>query len=284
MSGSSSGTSRFLAKYEASAARNDSLLCVGLDPDPALLPPGVEVMAFLHQIIEATSDVVACYKPNAAFFEALPGDPFAMLREVIAAVPRDVPVLLDAKRNDIGNSASFYAQAVFERIGADAVTVNGYLGHDGVQPFLDHHDRHTFVLVRTSNAGARDLQDLEVGVAGATGARRPLYEHMASLVNDWNEHHNLGMVVGATYPQEAARVRQIAPEPVILAPGVGAQQGDLEAAVRACLDASGRGLLVNASRAVTYASRGADYAVAARAAAEALRDDINAARRAAATV
>ncbi|MSP21571.1 MAG: orotidine-5'-phosphate decarboxylase [Dehalococcoidia bacterium] len=273
------GESRFLAKYEATVARNDSLLCVGLDPDPALLPPGVDVMSFLRQIIEATSDLVACYKPNAAFFEALPGDPFAMLREVIAAVPPDVPVLLDAKRNDIGNSASFYAQAVFERIGADAVTVNGYLGRDGVQPFLDYHDRHTFVLVRTSNVGARDLQDLVIGNVG--GPR--LYEHMASLVNDWNEHHNLGMVVGATYPEEAARIRVIAPEPLILAPGVGAQEGDLEAAVRACLDASSRGLLVNASRGVTYASHGTDYAVAARAAAEALRNDINAARRAAAT-
>jgi orotidine-5'-phosphate decarboxylase len=272
-----SGASRFLAKYEASVARNDSLLCVGLDPDPALLPPGVEVMPFLRAIIEATSDLVACYKPNAAFFEALPGDPFAMLREVIAAVPQDVPVLLDAKRSDIGNSAAFYAQAVFERIGADAVTVNPYLGRDGVQPFLDHHDRHTFVLVRTSNVGARDLQDLEV-----SGGRR-LYEHMAALASEWNERHNVGMVVGATYPEEAARIRAIAPEPVILAPGVGAQQGDLEAAVRACLDASGRGLVVNASRAVLYASRGADYAAAARAAAEALRNDINAARYAATT-
>jgi orotidine-5'-phosphate decarboxylase len=277
-SGKASGVSRFLAKYEASVASHDSLLCVGLDPDPALLPPGVEAMSFLHQIIEATSDLVACYKPNAAFFEALPGDPFAMLREVIAAVPRDVPVLLDAKRNDIGNSASFYAQAVFERIGADAVTVNGYLGRDGVQPFLDYRDRHTFLLVRNSNPGARDLQDLEVG---GTGLR--LYEQVARLANDWNEHRNLGLVVGATYPEEAARIRAICPEPVILAPGVGSQAGDLEATVRACLDASGRGLLVNASRGVLYASRGPDYAAAARAAAEALRDSINAARRAAAT-
>ena len=269
--------SRFLAKYETSVARNYSLLCVGLDPDPALLPPGVDVMSFLREVIEATSDLVACYKPNAAFFEALSGDPFAMMREIVAAVPQDVPVLLDAKRGDIGNTAAFYAQAVFERIGADGVTVNGYLGRDGVQPFLDHYDRHTFLLVRTSNAGARDLQDLDVG-----GGRR-LYEHVATLANEWNEHHNLGLVVGATYPEEGARIREICPEPLILAPGVGAQAGDLEATVRACLDASGRGLLVNASRGVLYASRGADYAAAARNAAESLRAQINAARRAAMT-
>ncbi len=270
--------SRFLAKFEASAARNQSLLCVGLDPDPALIPQGVEPLDFLRSVIEATSDLVACYKPNAAFFEAMPGDPFAALRAVIAAVPADVPVLLDAKRSDIGNSASFYAQAVFERIGADAVTVNAYLGRDGVQPFLDYRDRHSFLLVRTSNPGARDLQDLDVG-----GGRR-LYEHMAALANEWNVAGNVGMVVGATYPEEAARVRAIAPDLAILSPGVGAQEGELEAAVRACLDPSGRGLLVNASRGVLYANRSPEgYVEAARAAAIVLRDQINAARETALT-
>lgn len=275
--------SRFLAKFEASAARNQSLLCVGLDPDPAQLPAGVEPLEFLRAVIEATSDLVACYKPNAAFFEALPGDPFALLRAVIDAVPRDIPVLLDAKRSDIGNSATFYAQAVFERIGADAVTVNAYLGRDGVQPFLDYRDRHAFLLVRTSNPGARDLQDLEVGGPGAGGRR--LYEHMAALASEWNEAGNVGMVVGATYPQEAARVRAIAPDLAILAPGVGAQAGELEAAVRACLDARGSGLLVNASRAVLYADRNPElYARAAHDAARTLRDQINAAREAALAV
>ncbi|MFN8638258.1 MAG: orotidine-5'-phosphate decarboxylase [Dehalococcoidia bacterium] len=272
-----SSQSRFLAKFRASAVRNNSLLCVGLDPDPALIPPGVAPIDFLRAVIEATADFAACYKPNAAFFEALEGDPFAMLREVIAAVPDGIPVLLDAKRNDIGNSAAFYAQAVFDRIGADAVTVSPYLGRDGVQPFLDYRDRHSFLLVRTSNAGARDLQDLEV--TSADGAPRHLYEHMAALARDWNVEGNVGMVVGATYPAEAARIRAIAPEPVILAPGVGAQQGELEAAVRACLDAAGGGLLVNASRAVLYADRTPEgYVTAARDAARALRDQINAAR------
>lgn len=269
--------SRFLAKFEESAQRNDSLLCVGLDPDPALLPPGVEVLDFLREVIEATADLVCCFKPNAAFFEALPGDPFAMLREVVAAVPEGVPVLLDAKRGDIGNSARFYAEAVFDRIGADAVTVNPYLGGDAVRPFLEHRDRHSFVLVRTSNAGARDLQDLEV----APG--RPLYEHVAMLAREWHEATgNVGMVVGATYPVETERVRDLAPDLAILAPGVGAQEGELEAAVRAGIDTSGRGLLVNASRGVLYASSGADYADAARAAALEFRAQINSARAGAA--
>lgn len=275
--------SRFLAKFEASATRNNSLLCVGLDPDPALIPPGVAPLDFLRTVIESTADLVACYKPNAAFFEALNGDPFAMLRELIAAVPGDVPVLLDAKRSDIGNSAAFYAKAVFERIGADAVTVNPYLGRDGVQPFLDYRDRHSFLLVRTSNAGARDLQDLEV--AAPDGGTRRLYEHMAALAHHWNAAGNVGMVVGATYPTEAARVRAIAPDLAILAPGVGAQEGDLEAAVRAGLDSRGRGLLVNASRAVLYADRNPElYATAAHDAARTLRDQINAARQAALAV
>ncbi len=267
-----------LSKLDAAWADRDSLLCVGLDPDPGLIPAGVEPLAFLRGVIEATSDLVACYKPNAAFFEALPGDPFAALRAVIEAVPADVPVLIDAKRSDIGNSASFYATAVFERIGADAVTLNPYLGRDGVQPFLDYRDRHSFLLVRTSNAGARDLQDLEVG-----GGRR-LYEHMAALAHAWNEAGNVGMVVGATYPEEGARVRAIAPDLAILAPGVGAQEGELEAAVRACLDGRGGGLIVNASRGVLYADRSREgYAAGARQAATALRDQINAAREAALT-
>jgi orotidine-5'-phosphate decarboxylase len=165
---------------------------------------------------------------------------------------------------------------VFERIGADAVTVNAYLGRDGVAPFLAYRDRHSFLLVRTSNPGARDLQDLEVGNG------RRLYEHMAVLAQEWNaEANNVGMVVGATYPTEAARIRQLAPDLPILAPGVGAQSAEIEAAVRASLDPRGRGLIVNASRAVLYADRGPGYAEAARGAAIALRDQINAAREAA---
>ena len=276
MTGAGAG---FRAKYEAAVERNESLLCVGLDPDPALMPAGVESVDFLHSIIEATSDLVCCYKPNAAFFEAEGKPGLAALRAVIEAIPEQVPVLLDTKRGDIGNSSAFYARAVFEQLGADAVTVNPYLGEDGLQPFFEYQERHSFVLCRTSNPSAGDLQDLPVTTDG-----RPLYEHVAMLANGWNQRGNVGLVVGATYPAEAARIRELCPELLFLVPGVGAQAGELEAAVRASSNASGGGLLLNASRAVLYAGQSAgnrDYARAARDAATDLRDAINAARSAA---
>ncbi len=268
----------FRAKYEAAVERNDSLLCVGLDPDPALMPAGVDSVDFLRSIIEATSDLVCCYKPNAAFFEADGKAGVAALRAVIEAIPEQIPVLLDAKRGDIGNSSAFYARAVFEHLGADAVTVSPYLGEDGLEPFFDYRERHSFVLCRTSNPSAGDLQDLPVTTDG-----RPLYEHVALLANRWNNRGNVGLVVGATYPAEAARIRELCPGLLFLVPGVGAQSGDLEAAVRAASDASGGGLILNASRAVLYAGHSAGdggYARAARGAASDLRDAINAARRA----
>ncbi len=265
--------SRFRAKYEAAATRSGSLLCVGLDPDPAQLPTGVDRATFLRTVIEATADLVCCYKPNAAFFEVDGAAGWEDLRATIAAAPADVPMLLDAKRGDMANSASFYARAAFETLGADALTISPYQGGDAVEPYLAYADRHSFVLCHTSNAGSRELQDLLVD-------GRPLYERVALLANAWNTRGNVGLVVGATYPEEAARVRALCPELLFLMPGVGAQQGDLEAAVRAARDARGGGVLVNASRAVLYASRGADYAQAARAAARTLRDAIAAALRA----
>jgi len=265
--------SRFRAKYEAAAARSGSLLCVGLDPDPAQLPPGIDCLTFLRTVIEATADLVCCFKPNAAFFEADGAAGWEDLRATIAAAPADVPMLLDAKRGDVGHTSSFYARAVFETLDADAVTVSPYLGSDGIEPLRAYADRHSFVLCRTSNAGAREFQDLLVD-------GRPLYEHVAVRAQAWNTRGNVGLVVGATYPEEAARIRLLCPELLFLVPGVGAQQGDLQAAVRAARDAHGGGVLVNASRAVLYASRGADYAQAARAAARTLRDAIAAALRA----
>ena len=267
--------SGFRARYEAAAARNHSLLCVGLDPDPARMPAGVDRVGFLRSIIEATSDLVCCYKPNAAFFEVDGKAGLAALRAVIEAVPDEIPVLLDAKRGDIGNSSAFYACAVFEQLGADAVTVNPYLGEDALEPFFAYENRHSFVLCRTSNPSAGDLQDLAVG-----GDGRPLYEHVALLAQRWNRRGNVGLVVGATYPAEAARIRELCPELLFLVPGVGPQAGDLEAAVRAASNGSGGGVILNASRAVLYAGDGAgggDYARAAREAAATLRDAINAA-------
>ncbi len=264
----------FRERYEAAAAANDSLLCVGLDPDPGRIPDGVGTLAFLEAIVEATADLVCCFKPNAAFFESRGPDGVEELWALIAAIPDDVPVLLDAKRGDVGHSSEHYARAVFEQLGAHGVTVSPYLGRDAVEPFLAYEDRHSFVLCRTSNAGAGDFQDLPVGEGG-----RPLYLQVAATASAWNEHGNVGLVVGATYPGEAREVRALCPDMLLLMPGVGAQAGDLEAAVQAAVDAESGGILVNASRGVLYAGTGGDYASAARAEAARLRDAINAARR-----
>ncbi|HJM89285.1 MAG TPA: orotidine-5'-phosphate decarboxylase [Dehalococcoidia bacterium] len=264
----------FRDKYESAAATNNSLLCVGLDPDPDQIPEGVDTVDFLKQIIAATSDLVCCYKPNVAFFEALGLDGFVRLREVIDAVPDGVPVLLDAKRGDVGHASNRYAKAVFEELGVDAVTVSPYLGEDALTPFFEYEDRHSFVLCRTSNPSAVDLQDLSAGEGG-----RPLYESVALLANAWNSRGNVGLVVGATYPEEGARIRELAPDLLQLMPGVGAQDADIAAAVQACTDAEGGGILINASRGVTYASDNPEtFAAAARDAAGTLRDAINAAR------
>ena len=257
----------FRAKYEAAAARNQSLVCIGLDPDPARMD-GVGTVEFLRRIIEATADLVCCYKPNSAFFEQDGALGWQQLHEVIALIPPEVPVLLDAKRGDVGNTSKAYARAVFDWLGADAVTASPYLGSDGLEPFFAYEQRHTFVLCRTSNPGARELQDQRL----ADG--RLLYEHVAALANTWNTRGNIGLVVGATYPQEAARIRAICPELLFLMPGAGAQEGDLEAAVRASVDARGGGIFVNASRSVLYAGSPEE----SRAEAARLRSAINAAR------
>lgn len=275
----SPGSSSFQQKYEAAAARHQSLLCVGLDPDPAQIPAGVDPGDFLAAIVEATAEFACCFKPNIAFFEPDLGGGLERLRRLIAASPDGVPMLLDAKRGDIGHTATFYARAVFEALGADAVTANAYLGRDAVAPLLAYADRTTFLLVRTSNPGGADIQDLRL----ADG--RALYEQVAVLSAEWNrEHGNVGLVVGATYPEEARRIRALCPDQPMLMPGVGAQAGDLEAAVRAGIDARGGGILVNASRGVIYAGAAAgarslpDWARAARDAAAELRDAINRAR------
>lgn len=265
-------TPTFRARYEAAAQRNRSLLCVGLDPDPAQLPPGYDVTQFLCAIIEATADLVCCYKPNAAFFEADGAAGWETLQAVIEAVPADVPVLLDAKRADIGNTTRFYAHAAFERLGAHAITASPYLGADALEAFLAYEERHTFVLCRTSNPGAAAIQDLPLADGDL------VYERVARLAREWNTRGNVGLVVGATVPAQAERVRAICPNQLLLLPGVGAQGGDLEAAVRAAVDMQGGGILVNASRGVLYAGTGASFAAAARAAAQQLRDAINFAR------
>lgn len=258
-------------------------LAVGLDSDPARIPDSVlpdaaageRVIEFNRRIVEATADVVAAYKPNAAFYEALGEDGFHALEETVATIHRRAPgaaVILDAKRADIGSTNAGYVTAAFERLGADAITVHPYLGGEALVPFLERADKQVFVLARTSNPGAGELQDLV-----ADGL--PLYRHVARAVaGSWNGAGNCGLVVGATYPQELAAVRGDVPaEMPILIPGVGAQGGDVVAVVAANREAGSDAYLINASRSILYASAGEDFAEAARAAATALDAEIRAA-------
>jgi orotidine-5'-phosphate decarboxylase len=265
---------RFVGRLERASAANRSHLCIGLDPVAARIAGG-DVLAWGKAIIQATADLVCCYKPNSAFYEALGPHGWELLQETIGAVPADIPVLLDAKRGDIGSTAEAYARAAFEVLGAGAVTVSPYLGGDTLEPFLAYEDRAIFVLCRTSNPGAGEFQDL---IVSGNGGQRPLYEAVAEQCRRWDRGGNVGLVTGATYPQEIARVRAICPNQMLLVPGVGTQGGELEAAVDAAATADRGGFLVNASRQVIYASSGADFASAARGAAGRLRQAIEAAR------
>lgn len=246
----------FFTRLAARIQAIDSPLCIGLDPHPADLrsfdmlrtPPTAQTARdFCLRLIEATADCAAAYKPNAAFFEAFGAEGWTALAEVIAVAREAAPVVLDAKRGDIASTAEAYARAVFETLGADAVTLNPYLGRDSLAPFLADAQRGVFLLCKTSNPGAADLQDLAL-----TGGQT-VWEQVAALASAWNERDNLGLVVGATYPDALRRVREIAPDLWILAPGVGAQGGELEAALRAGLREDGLGLLIPISRAISRA-------------------------------
>jgi orotidine-5'-phosphate decarboxylase len=256
-------------KLDAISASARTHVCVGLDPDPALLPVR-DVLEFNRTIVDATRDLVCAYKPNLAFYEALGLAGLEALQATvrhIRSVAPGVVIVGDAKRGDIGSTARAYARAMFEVWDLDAVTVNPYLGRDSVEPFTAWEDRGALVLCRNSNAGARDIQDLPTGSG-------PLYLRVAELIASWNEVGNLGMVVGATYPQELAEIRAAHPTIPLLIPGVGAQGADVTKAVRA---GAGR-MMINSSRGILYASREADrYADAARSATEVLRAAINAA-------
>jgi orotidine-5'-phosphate decarboxylase len=271
-------TSSFLDRLHATARTNESWLCVGLDPDPALMAPGIGVADFLAAIIDATRDLVCCYKPNLAFFEALGMDGQQALRAVLKVVPNGIPVLVDAKRGDTPQTMQAYARAIFDDLGADAVTVSPYLGRDSLEPFFAYADRGVFVLCKTSNAGAGEIQDLLVE------GGEPLFLHVARRATTWVQQGTLGLVVGATYPRDVAAVRNVAPDALILLPGVGAQAGDLEESVMAGMDAHSRNAIVNASRTVLYASSKGDWQAAAHSEAARLRAAINAARTPGATV
>ncbi len=262
----------FLDKLTRAVQKNNSLLCVGLDTDPQLMPEKVSVLDFNRAIIDATADAVCAYKLNFAFYEALGKDGTDILKQSVNHVPEDIVTIGDAKRGDIGNTAKAYARAIFDYYGFDATTVNPYLGLDSLEPFISYRDRGIFVLCRTSNAGGADFQSLR---AEFNGSSYPLFEIIARKVSQWNTHGNLGLVVGATYPEELKLIRQNHPDLPILIPGVGAQGGDLALAVRYGTDKNGERAIINSSRQILYASKGKDFAQAARRAALDLRDQIN---------
>jgi orotidine-5'-phosphate decarboxylase len=261
------------------AARHESWVCVGLDPEIGRFPAHLRdrpdaILAFNRAIIDATADLVCAYKPQIAHYaaEAAEEQLLDTIRYIRERAP-GVPVILDSKRGDIGSTAEKYAREAFERYGADAVTVNPYLGRDSAEPFLSYADKGVVILCRTSNAGAREFQDLEMG-------GKKLYQIVAEKVaNEWNTNGNCLLVVGATYPQELADVRALTGDMTFLVPGVGAQGGDVEAAVRHGRTADARGLVINSSRGIIYASTGEDFAAAARAATLQLRQAINTAHQ-----
>lgn len=248
-----------------------SKLCIGLDPDSARLPACLRdaespVLAFNKAIIDATQHLACCYKPQIAHF-ASTADEEALQETIRYVQSLGIPVVLDAKRGDVGSTAEMYARELFERYGADAATVNPYLGLDSLMPYLDYSDRGVFILCRTSNPGGADLQHLELA-SGET-----LYEHVASLAaGPWNYNGNIGLVVGATQPEELGRIRRICGEMTFLLPGVGAQGANIGEMMGA---GQGGGMLVSSSRAILYASEGEDFAEAAALTALSTRDEIN---------
>ncbi len=269
----------FIESLNAAWASNNSLLCVGLDPDPAKFPAHLKgkpnaILEFCKSIADATADLACCFKPQIAYFAANRAED--QLQDLIAHIHANhpgVPVILDAKRGDIGSTAEQYAVEIFERYQADAITVNPYMGKDSVDPYLAYPDKGVILLCRTSNPGGSDLQFLDVG-------GKKLYEHVAELVaTKWNTTGQCALVVGATFPGEIARVREIVGDLPLLVPGIGAQGGDVEATLKAGKTANGgkpgTGLMINSSRAILYAGKDENFATAARKAAVETRDLIN---------
>ena len=268
----------FIKKLKGATRRNDSLLCVGLDPDPQLMPEKTGVFEFNRAIIDATADLVCAYKLNLAFYEALGAAGLDALKRTVKHVPDYIAVIGDAKRGDIGNTAKAYARAIFDNHGFDATTVNPYLGFDSVEPFIQHRDRGVFILCRTSNAGAIDFQSLRCETEpspGSESSHRPLFEIVALKARQWNIYGNIGLVVGATYPEELRLIRTSHPSMPILIPGIGAQGGNLAPAVSYGINSEREMAIINSSRQVIYASREGDFAGAARRVASELKEQIN---------
>ena len=265
----------FIKKLEACWTSSNSLLCVGLDPSWGQLPEHLKtsdepIFDFCKEIIDATHDIVCAYKPQFAYFASVGAEEqLQQTLNYISETYPHIPIILDAKRGDVGSTAEMYAAEAFNRYNADAITVNPYMGQDSAQPFLDRKDKGVIFLCRTSNPGAGDIQDLIV-------EDKPLYEHVANMICDkWNTNGNCCLVVGATWPEQMGKLREITGEVPFLVPGVGAQGGDIEALVKAGQTTNGAGLMINSSRAVIYASGGRNFAGAAREVAIKTRDTIN---------
>ena len=265
----------FIHSLAGAWQKNNSLLCVGLDPDPSKFPAHLQgkpdaIFEFCKAIVDATADLVCAFKPQIAYFAANRAeDQLQALVAHIHAHHPGIPVIIDAKRGDIGSTAEQYAKEVFERYQGDAITANPYMGRDSAKPYLAYTDKGVILLCRTSNPGGSDLQFLDVG-------GKKLYEHVADIIaRDWNTTGQCALVVGATFPGEIARVREIVGEMPLLVPGIGAQGGDVEATLKAGKTRGGTGLIINNSRAILYAGKGEDFAAASRLAALASRDLIN---------
>lgn len=255
----------FKTKLQKTIARNNSLLCVGLDPDSASIEGALDVVSFNKRVVDRTADFVCAYKPNSAFFESYGLDGPKFLKLTIGYIKGkypDIPIILDAKRADIGSSSEMYARQVFDFLDADAVTLNPYLGEDSLEPFLKRKEKGAIILCRTSNPSAKDLQDIK-----ADG--EPLFIKVAKKVVAWDKKYkNLLMVVGATYPNDLKKIREIAPQMTFLVPGIGEQGGDLENTLKNGLKGDGTGLIISATRSIIYAQD-------PRSAAKKLRDEIN---------
>jgi orotidine-5'-phosphate decarboxylase len=249
-------------KLQTIQQENKSLICLGLDLDVKRVPQEYNgsikgLFDFANSVIEATTDLVCAYKPNLAFYESLGAEGFSLLKLIIKRIPENIPVILDGKRGDISNTASHYAQSMFEQLGCDWVTLNPYMGYDSMRPFLEYRDKGVFVLCLTSNTGSKDFQLLPV-------EGKPLYQVVAEKVSYWNKEDNCGLVVGATHPEQLDEIREIAKEMPLLIPGVGAQGGALEKAALSGTDNFKKTAVINVSRSVLYASSGSDYALKAR--------------------
>lgn len=266
----------FYSRVRDIQRKNNSLLCIGLDTDPAKIPGFLSRYAdpayeFNRRIIDATADLVCAYKINMAFYESAAGKGWRTIHRTLARIPDGIITICDGKRGDIGNSAEQYARLIIEDYGFASCTVNPYMGKDSVEPFMRHSRHGVFILAITSNPGAKDFQHLRVG-------GRPLFERVIDRAKRWNTQQNLGLVAGATRPRDLQRVRALVPDMPLLIPGVGAQGGDVELAVRYGCTRDGMMALINASRSIIYASAGRDFSKAARVAALRLCETINSAR------